>query len=120
MRKRLIFSVLTLATTISASARDNPVALLKSQIEDEAKKFCRSVHGTNGSLLPSAIKSAANSNAKHPDMIVNYRGIQCSGVENAPLLQGGFCGLTMDGMKCQVKVFKYRAGKYVEAGSYLK
>ena len=120
MRVLLLSGIIALTVATTIAAAEDARERLTDKIESEAKEFCRSTHGTSGSLSPRAIKTAPGSSSTHPDLIVDYRGISCEGVKNAPLLQGGFCGLTMEGMKCQVKVFKYRKGNYVESKSYLK
>lgn len=120
MRVLLLSGIFALTVATTVAAEENARERLTDKIESEAKKFCLSTHGSSGSLSPRAIKTAPGSSSTHPDLIVDYRGISCAGVENAPLLQGGFCGLTMEGMKCQVKVFKYQTGSYVETKSYLK
>jgi hypothetical protein len=61
-----------------------------------------------------------NGEGTPPDLVVSFRGIQCAGVDNAPLKQGGFCGLTRDGMKCHVEVYGYKDGEYTETRSYLE
>lgn len=93
---------------------------LTAMIEAEVQEFCQSVHGTSGSLSREAIQTAPRSGSGPPHILVDHRGFQCAGIENASLLQGGFCGLTMDGMKCLVKVFEYRKSRYVETTSYLR
>lgn len=93
---------------------------LRADILARARDFCRSVHDAEGSLRPGAITDEEKPGGGAPDLVVSYRGIECAGIEDAPLKLGGFCGLTMDGMKCHVEVYSFKNGDYVEARSYLE
>jgi len=117
---RALLAAVMLAACVAAFGKDTARQALQAQIEAEAREFCRTVHHTSGSLGPSAIKPAAGSSSRHPDLIVRYAGIRCAGVESPAMAQGGYCGLTMEGMKCEAKLFKYRDGRYTEAKSWLE
>ena len=97
------------------AARDR----LVEKIEKTADQFCQA-HHTNGSLHEAAIKVVPGSGADNPNLLVRYYYIQCAGVDKAPMQQGGFCGLTMEGMKCQVEEYAYRNGDYVKVRSYME
>lgn len=97
------------------TARDR----LVERIEKTADRFCKT-HNTSGSLHEAAIKVVPDSGADNPNLLVRYYYIQCAGVDKAPMQQGGFCGLTMEGMKCQVEEYAYRNGDYVKVRSYME
>lgn len=98
----------------------NARARLEAKILDEAEAFCRKAYGSKAELDAGTITALNGKGSAHPDLAVTYRGFSCAGVKGAALKPGGFCGLTMDGLKCQRKVFSIRDGDYEEIGRSLE
>lgn len=89
-------------------------AELHARLEREFTDFCKTVHKSVPTVAVSTSEIASSGSSGYPDLVFKYKNVGCEGVENAALQQGGYCGLSMDGMVCAVKTFAYTDGRYEE------
>lgn len=108
-----LFSIVVIVFPASAD-QEAARAELHARLEREITDFCRTVHKSVPSVAVSTIETASAGSSGYPDLVFKYKNVGCEGVETAALQQGGYCGLSMDGMVCAVKTFAYTDGRYEE------
>ena len=127
-KKLMIFTSILIAAiwnmdAIVSSSFASPAsakAELHSRLEGKIADFCKNVHNSVPSIPVSTIVTTAGGAGDYPNLLFKYKYIGCKGVDKPALKQGGFCGLTMNGMVCAVKTFSYRDGNYVEISQDLE
>lgn len=109
MRVRSYMATILFGVPLVAAGDDSAMDRLVAEMEKTADDFCSS-HNTSGSLHEAAVVPVSDSDK--PNLLVRYYYIVCDGVDKAPMKQGGFCGLTTEGIKCKVEEYEYRDGEY--------